>query len=95
MIKTVKCRTHLPEHADAFGAVLAKLGKPVIPAPGEPVHLSRQRIGPGKGTVTIADIRARGRQLAAESGERRDQVIKHLAGQVKISTHRRPLVAIA
>jgi hypothetical protein len=29
--------------------------------------------------------------MTAEPGERRDQVIKHLAGQVKISTHRRPL----
>jgi len=44
MIKTVECRPDLPEQAYTFGAVLAKLTKPVIPAIREPVHLSRQRI---------------------------------------------------
>ena len=91
MIKTVECRPDLPEQAYTFGAVLAKLTKPVIPAIREPVHLSRQRIRAGQGTVAIADICARTRQLAAEPGKRRDQVIEHLAGQVKISTHRHPL----
>ncbi len=44
MIKTVECCPYLPEQADTFGAVLAELGKPVIPAVREPVHLSRQRV---------------------------------------------------
>ena len=44
MIKTVERCPYLPEQADAFGAVLAELGKPVIPAVREPVHVSRQRI---------------------------------------------------
>lgn len=91
MIKTIECRPYLPEHADAFGSVLAKLGKPVIPAACKPVHLPGERIGPSQGAVAIADIRARRHQLAAEPGKRRDQVIEHLAGQMKISTHRRPL----
>src|SRR5580692_625605 len=90
MIKTVECCPYLLEQPDAFGAVLAELGKPVMPAVRESVYLSRQRIGPGQGAVTIAYIRARSGQLAAEPGERRHQVIEHLAGQVKISTHRHP-----
>jgi len=57
-IKTIECRSRLPEHPNAFGPVLAELGKPVIPAAREPVHLPRQRIGPANGAVAIADIRA-------------------------------------
>jgi hypothetical protein len=91
MIETIECGTHLPEHADAFGSVLAKLGEPVIPAAREPMHLPRQRIGSGKRAVPIADIRARAPKTTAEPGEPRDHVIKHLASQMKISTHRRPL----
>jgi len=39
MIKTVECRPYLPEQPGAFSPVLAKLGKPVIPASGETAHL--------------------------------------------------------
>ncbi len=70
MIKTVECRPYLPEHPDKFGAVLTKLGKSVIPAAREPVHLPRQRIDPVQGAVTIADICARRRQPPGEPGER-------------------------
>jgi hypothetical protein len=89
-IKAVECRAHLPQHAGALGTVLAELLKPVIPAIGELVYLSSQRIGPGKGTIAAADISARGRHLAAEPGKRRDQLIKHPTGQMKISAHRIP-----
>jgi hypothetical protein len=39
MIKTVECRPYLPEQPGAFGPVLTKLGKPVIPATGKTAHL--------------------------------------------------------
>jgi hypothetical protein len=39
MIKTVECRPYLLEQPGAFGSVLTKLVKPVIPASGEPAHL--------------------------------------------------------
>lgn len=95
MIEMIECLTHLTKHADAFGPVLAKLSQPVMPAPGESVHLRSKRIRPGKSTITIADVRARGRQPVAEPGESRDQVIEHVAGQVKISSHIGPLLAIS
>lgn len=87
MIKTVECHPYLPEQPGAFGSVLTKLGKPVIPASGKTAHLSCKRISPGKGSVAVAEIRASGGQLTAEPGERGDQVIKYLARKVQICTH--------
>jgi hypothetical protein len=48
MIEAIECGTHLPEHADAFGSVLAKLGQPVISAAREPTWnwLSPALVGP-------------------------------------------------
>lgn len=94
IVELIKGGANLAKQADAFGRVLAKLWQSVTPASREPVYLRRQRIGAGEGTVTISDACARCGQLAAEPGEIRDQVIKYLTGQVKISTHRPALDAI-